>query len=172
MEVTYGAALHLMTATTLFPHSTEGQGYSEDAHSILDEMISQGNMIAAARKTELTHLEGLFRELAAQTKRHGLQALALTTSGDAGDEEDIFSPAHASHLHEAAVDPTLDAHAIHRDSASSPSIPPLASNVDLLNEFGISSYEFQSIIEQIGGSESSILDSMPSWEQPSWEHGM
>lgn len=165
MEVTYGAALHLMMATTLFPHATEAQGYSEDAHSVLDEMISQGNMIAAARKTELTHLEGLFRELAAQIKRHGLQPLTLTTPDYAGDQVDIGPPAQVHHLHETTADPALDVHAIHGDSVSSPSsIPPLASGVDLVNEFGISSYEFQSIIDQIGGGETSLLDYRPSWE--------
>lgn len=167
MEVTYGAALHLMMAITLFPHATEGQGYSKDAHSVLDEMISQGNMIAAARKTELTHLEGLFRELATQIKRHGLQPLTLTTPNYAEDEVNVVPPSQEQNIHEAPpVDPALDAHATPREMVSSPSsIPPLASGVDLLNEFGISSYEFRSIIDQIGGGETSILDYRPSWEQ-------
>lgn len=163
MEVTYGAALHLMIATTLFPNATEGQGYSKDAHSILDEMVSQGNMIAAARKTELTHLEGLSHELAAQIERRGLQTLNLATPDRTRDEVD--SPAAQTQcLDEAAADPASNAHAIYGDPGSSLSIPPLSSGADLLNEFGISSYEFESIIEQIGGGESSVLDQGPSWE--------
>lgn len=162
----YGAALHLMIATTLFPNETEGQGYSKEAHSILDEMISQGNMIAAARKTELTHLEGLSHELEAQIKRHGLQKLNLTTPDRTEDEVD-FPPTQARRLDETVADPASNAHAIYGDTEPSLTIPPLSNGVDLLNEFGISSYEFQSIIEQIGGGDSGVLE-----QRPSWEHSM
>lgn len=35
-------------------------------------------------------------------------------------------------------------------------------SLELLDEIGISSYEFQSIIEQIGKTENSVLDSDPA----------
>ena len=154
MEVTYGAALHLMMTKTLFPHATEGQGYSEQAHSVFDEMVFKGNRLAAARKTELSHLEGLFQELAVRIERHGLQTLALTVPQTQDGEVPHYP---AQHLQEPVVDPAL-----HEDPVSSPSFPHLANGVELLDEIGISSYEFQSIIEQIGKTESSVLDSDPA----------
>lgn len=217
MEVTYGAAIHLMIANTLFPHSTDstpGYSWSQEAHSILDEMVSKGNMLAAARKTELSHLESLFNELAARIERAGLQALTLTTpegymNGGAGEAENLnvvsgagvihpvdtqgHIPIHGhghpqpqqlqqlQHPHPHMHDPTgvldsalgMDAHAHahahgpYGDLQSSPSspLPHLANSAELLSEIGISSYEFLSIIEQIGGPESSsVLDPSPSWK--------
>lgn len=174
MEVTYGAALHLMMANTLFPHTTEGpdgQGYSEQAHSVFDEMVFKGNRLAAARKTELTHLEGLFQELAVRIERHGLQTLALTTPQTTEDGTEI-PHLLAQHLQESAVEPGVyehphahpHAHALHEDPVSSPSLPQLANSVELLDEIGISSYEFLSIIEQIGGAENNFFDSEPTRE--------
>lgn len=171
MEVTYGAALHLMMAKTLFPHATEGQGYSEQAHSIFDEMVFKGNKLAAARKTELSHLEGLFQELAVRIERYGLQTLALTTPQFQDTQDGNEVPHYpAQHLQEPVANPALHepAHAHvhpqvwHEDPVSSPSIPHLANSVELLDEIGISSYEFQSIIEQIGKTENSVLDSDPA----------
>lgn len=181
MEVTYGAALHLMMANTLFPHATDGQWFSEQAHSVFDEMIFKGNKLAAARKTELTHLEGLFQELAVRIERYGLQTLALTTPQNT---EDGIEMAHlpTQQLQEPAADPTLHEHpqpdlhlhpgpaAVHshqhadadahvlQDPAPSSTLPHLANGVELLDEIGISSYEFLSIIEQIGKTDNSVLD--------------
>lgn len=182
MEVTYGAALHLMMAKTLFPHATEGQGYSEQAHSVFDEMVFKGNRLAAARKTELSHLEGLFQELAVRIERYGLQTLALTVTPIQDGNEVPHYP--VQHLQEPVVDPALHGHehtdanahaqahahlhphphphGLQEDPVSSPSFPHLANSVELLDEIGISSYEFLSIIEQIGKTENSVLDSDPA----------
>lgn len=158
LEVAYGAALHLMMANTLFPHAVEGQTYSGEAHCVLDEMISKGNRLAAARKTELTHLEGLFRELATRIERYGLQTLTLTTPNRAGDET-IFDSFHEQHLDKTTTGAMLDTDALHGEEGSSPPLHHLANGVERLDEIGISSYEFLSIIEQIGGTDSSVLDS-------------
>lgn len=172
MEVTYGAALHLMMTSTLFPHATEGQWYSEQAHSVFDEMIFKGNKLAAARKTELSHLEGLFHELSIRIERYGLQTLALTTPQNTDDGSDM-SNTPTQQLQEPAVDLHAHAHAhvppnLHPDPAAmhGPVLPDpapspsmhLANGVELLDEIGISSYEFLSIIEQIGQTENSVLD--------------
>ncbi|KAL4930805.1 uncharacterized protein BDV17DRAFT_297406 [Aspergillus undulatus] len=204
------AALHLMMATTLFPRSTDGtttsshghcpssSNWSQEAHSILDEMVSKGNMLAAARKTELSHLESLFRELAVRIESSGMQALTLTTPdshsyghgqnyvGAASEHELDNHRAQVQHPHmhetsnistaETAMNPTigpgagLDAHTqaynpLH--TPISPSLPHLANSAELLSEIGISSYEFLSIIDQIGGAESNnVLDPSPSY---SWK---
>ncbi|KAL4920415.1 hypothetical protein BDW62DRAFT_208935 [Aspergillus aurantiobrunneus] len=172
----------------------QGCSWSQEAHSILDEMVSKGNMLAAARKTELSHLESLFRELAVRIERSGLQALTLSTptmdqNQNQNHNQHVHNPhSHLNphHMHEAVVDPTLgsgldsheppDSHSHshshlntnlntgYGDAQSSPSLPHLASSAELLSEFGISSYEFLSIIEQMGGSESSVLDPGQSWK--------
>ncbi|KAJ5337834.1 hypothetical protein N7452_004562 [Penicillium brevicompactum] len=165
MEVTYGAALHLIMATTLFPHSTAGYEYSEQAHSIFDEMIFKGNKLATARKTELSHLEELFRDLAMRIESHGLQTLTLTTPEHLQSSENPISPlpVHVEHSGESLKYQGTDARA-REDTGYLPSSPHISNNVELLDGMGISSYEFLSIIEQIGGAESSILDPGPSWE--------
>jgi hypothetical protein len=78
LEFTYAAAIHLAMVNAPFPHVAEGQTYSEEADSILDEMIYKGNRLAAGRKAELTYLEILFRELAARIERRGLKTLTLS----------------------------------------------------------------------------------------------
>lgn len=171
MEVTYGAALHLMMTNTLFPHATDGQWYSEQAHSVFDEMIFKGNKLAAARKTELAHLEGLFQELAVRIERYGLQTLALTTPQDTDDGTDLSNtPTHQlqdpvvdihghAHVHPPSLHP--DPAAMHEPALPDPATLPsmhLTNGVELLDEIGISSYEFLSIIEQIGRTENSVLD--------------
>ncbi|KAF5856487.1 hypothetical protein ETB97_007289 [Aspergillus alliaceus] len=79
LEFTYAAALHLAMANALFPQILHGQVYSKEAHSILEEMIENGNKIAEVRQTELAQLEGLFEELAAREKSQGLQPLTLSS---------------------------------------------------------------------------------------------
>lgn len=52
LEFTYAAALHLVMTNALFPQALDGQAYLEEAHWILDEMISNGNKVAEVRKAE------------------------------------------------------------------------------------------------------------------------
>lgn len=169
MEVTYGAALHLIMANALFPHSTSGYNYSEQAHSVFDEMIFKENRIAVARKTELSHLEDLFRELATRIESHGLQTLTLSTPEHLQQPESMMDnpPVHAEDLTKNTTNNGSDIQIPHENPGYLPSGTHLTSDGDLLDGMGISSYEFLSIIEQIGGAESSLLD-----PEPSWEHGM
>ncbi|OJJ42129.1 hypothetical protein ASPZODRAFT_20775 [Penicilliopsis zonata CBS 506.65] len=153
MEVTYGAALHLVMANTLFSRATEGAEYIEKAHIILDEMISKGNRLAIARKTELAHLQGLFHELSIQIKHYGLQELFLTTPEQTDHDEN----GPDMHPHHQSSGQTLDHYS---KAQGSPSTAQLPNGVEILDEIGISSYEFLSIIEQIGGTDHSVLDSM------------
>ena len=148
-------AILLLMATTLFPHAAEGQSYSTEAHAILDDMIYRGNRLATARKTELTHLEGLFRELGARIERRGLQTLTLASpdhnigffTQETGEDATLTDP--------ATLTPSLVG-----DADCSPSgLPPIASNLEFLENIGISSDEFLSIVNQIGNPVShSVLD--------------
>lgn len=161
MEVTYGAALHLMMANSLFPDATDKHSYSEEAHGILDEMIFKGNRLAAARKTELAHLEGLFGELTLRVERYGLQTLSLTTPEHLQNEIESVVP-HIQAF--PSVDPNSDFHSSDISGCLDPSLSLAhpGGGVELLDDMGISSYEFLSIIEQIGGTDSSALDFRPS----------
>ncbi|PLB53595.1 Zn(II)2Cys6 transcription factor [Aspergillus steynii IBT 23096] len=155
LEFTYGAAILLLMATTLFPHAAEGQSYSTEAHAILDDMIYRGNRLATARKTELTHLEGLFRELGARIERRGLQTLTL-----ASPDQNIGFFTHETGEDATLTDPATLTPSMVGDPDCSPSgLPPIASNLEFLENIGISSDEFLSIVNQIGNPVShSVLD--------------
>jgi hypothetical protein len=164
-------------AKTLFAHAIEGEEYGEKAHLILDEMISKGNRLAASRKTELTHLEGLFHELAVRIKHYGLQELFLTTPDHVEPEANI--PHH--HHHQPENQPPPQLHSMNHSEESAAHLhtpdtydisgyhhpPRMPNGVELLDDIGISSHEFLSIIEQIGGVDSSVLYPTTS---PTHEH--
>lgn len=133
-------------ATTLFPHAAEGQSYSTEAHAILDEMIYKGNRLATARKAELIHLEGLFRELGARIERRGLPTLTL-----ASPEQNVTSLTQDAEEDMTLTDPATMTPPMIGDPSCSPSaLPPIASNLEFLENIGISSDEFLSIVNQIG----------------------
>ncbi|KAE8420420.1 hypothetical protein BDV36DRAFT_281516 [Aspergillus pseudocaelatus] len=159
LEFTYAAALHLAMANAVFPQALDGQAYLEEAHCILDEMISNGNKVAEVRKTELVHLETLFEELASRVKSQGLQPLTLAspTGPDAvtqpqGMEEDGEG--------ETVTDIGVWDLPIPGDSLTSHPTDMQMSSVELLNNIGISSSDFLYIVDQIGNPDVSysILD--------------
>ncbi|PYH86155.1 hypothetical protein BO82DRAFT_388845 [Aspergillus uvarum CBS 121591] len=183
LEFTYSAAIHLAMAQALFPldpneHGTRG---IQNAHSILSEMASKGNRLAENRSRELVYLEGLFTELAKRIERRGLLTLSLwntpqqqqqqhqqdCVSGNTAEEargRETLSTLEAGgkESSEPIVIPGHEAGAPAGEDPfwSSPSAPtPTTSNLELLDNIGISSYEFLSIVEQIGRQEyHSILD--------------
>lgn len=168
MEFTYGASMHVIMAGALFPNVTESQDYIKDAYSILDQMIQRGNMLAAARKSELVQLEKLFQELARRIERRGLETLILPgpSHSDPGADHLLRLDAHD--------DATLPGSGTGTDTIpldpASPSVLAQAPNLDFLDSIGISSYEFFSLVDQIGHPESmgmNVLDSAHNeWEGP------
>ncbi|PYH76783.1 hypothetical protein BO82DRAFT_436379 [Aspergillus uvarum CBS 121591] len=148
LEFTYDAAIHLALTRTLFrnssplPTTQEGNSPSpspsQQAHSILDAMIYHGNRIAHARKEGLVHLERLLEEVAVLMFPAGIMqggddysttaaAGGLVGYGDGvAGEEELSGPSLA-----AMGDPQL-------------------ANVEFLEQIGISSVEFLSIVAQIG----------------------
>ncbi|RAK73129.1 Zn(II)2Cys6 transcription factor [Aspergillus fijiensis CBS 313.89] len=180
LEFTYSAAIHLAMAQALFPldpneHGTRG---IQNAHSILSEMASKGNRLAENRSRELVYLEGLFAELAKRIERRGLLTLSLwnspqqqqhqqdcvtgNTAGGTGGGETLTTQAVGGKESGEPIVPGHEAGAPGGEDPfwSSPSAPtPTTSNLELLDNIGISSYEFLSIVEQIGRQEyHSILD--------------
>ncbi|KAM0417420.1 hypothetical protein ACHAPT_012569 [Fusarium lateritium] len=149
LEFTFGAALHLNMATALFPGVADDQGCRQLGHQILDNMISRGNRVAAVRKQELVYLEVQCQELVAQVQQQGLQTLSLAIPDETASELARKADEEQHRLLSAETDPALSMgpdsinslHCVH---------PHLTSNMEFLDNIGISSEDFLSIVQQIG----------------------
>ncbi|KAL4805368.1 hypothetical protein BDV18DRAFT_152711 [Aspergillus unguis] len=171
MEFTYGAAMHVTMAGALFPNVTEGQGYIKDAYSILDQMTQRGNKLAAARKSELVSLEKLFQELALRIETRGLEALILPTVAQSETSAVGTDMVHMNNhnmrfgdlqqqggIDDAGIpvsgpDPLPPLSTSMSCDPGTPSILAQAPDMDFLDSIGISSYEFLSLVNQIGNTE-------------------
>ncbi|RDW87040.1 putative C6 transcription factor [Aspergillus mulundensis] len=166
MEFTYAAALHVTMAGALFPNVTESQEYIQigDAYAILDQMVSRGNKLAGARKTELVQLETLFRELSARIERRGLETLILPcpAPSEYGGVTAAEYFARMEGAEETGVNVDLADGAgdgINMAIPESPSVlAAQAANMDILDSIGISSYEFFSLVNQIAPGSLGVLD--------------
>lgn len=148
-------------ANTLFPRASDSQASSQEAHSILDEMIYKGNRVAAARKAELTHLEMLFRELAARIERRGLPTLTLSSPVQNQNDEMGNAPTDEQQEEVMTADHVAAALSMAADASCSPSVlpPMMPSGLEFLDTIGISSYEFTSIVNQMSNPGShSVFD--------------
>lgn len=163
LEFTYASSLYLAIANALFPRVVDGQAYNQRAHLILDEMICKGNKIAEVRKAQLSHLDSLLLELTVRAESQGFQSLTLSsprlpgtrTEGNPGVEEQ-----------QQEGEPVADQDTVGASLAgpSQSTDAQLPSDIEFLNDIGISSYEFYSIVDQITNSDLpySILDSGPN----------
>lgn len=156
LEFTYGAALHLIMASTLFPGVADDQCYAQHAHKFLDEMIHKGNRVAEVRKAELVHLETLCQELAAHSERRGLQTLTLEAQDEPESISSSMDPQSSVPIQNLEEVPM----AITEESQGGiPALNP--GNLEFLDNIGISSGDFFSIVDQMGDQNvfpSSILD--------------
>lgn len=130
LEFTYGAAIHLTMASALVPALVGQRSSNQQAHLILDEIISKGNRVAEIRKADLTRLETLFeglKERYANAANHISTALVPETSGDAHGQD-------------------------HRPSDDT-QIPFITGDInvseDELPELGLTSYDIAAIVDQI-----------------------
>ncbi|KAL4976260.1 hypothetical protein BDW66DRAFT_151207 [Aspergillus desertorum] len=176
MEFTYAAALHRTMASALFPNITESQDYIDiqDAYAILDQMVARGNRLAGARKSELVQLETLFHELSARIERRGLETLILpcpaqSDHGGAAAAEYFARMAGGDDENIGGLSGAAGAEAIPLSIPESPSVlngPGVqASNMDILDSIGISSYEFFSLVNQIALDSMNVLDAAEEWEE-------
>ncbi|RAK89325.1 Zn(II)2Cys6 transcription factor [Aspergillus costaricaensis CBS 115574] len=171
MEFTYGAAMHIAMAKAVFPNVTEGENENcmNDIHLILDQMIQRGNKLAAARKSELAQLEKLFQEVADRIERRGLETLTLPTSSAAVPPPSELGSEFmmAGRVDRPQDSADLAACSVPLNSVpGSPSVLAQASSLGFLDSIGISSYEFFSLVNQIGQTEGcSVLDAgAPPWD--------
>ncbi|KAL7621984.1 hypothetical protein AAE478_007485 [Parahypoxylon ruwenzoriense] len=153
VEFTFGAALHLTMANALFPGVVDYQGCRESAHQILDDLSLRGNRVAQARRSELCYLENLYQELVAQVQQQGHQMLHLFS--DEGTAAELMRKVNQEHDRllvvenetgaiTAALEPGHQLHYMH---------PHVMSNMEFLDNIGISSEEFLSIVQEIGDPE-------------------
>jgi hypothetical protein len=160
VEFTFGAALNLTMANALFPDVVDFNSCHEMAHQILNDLVYRGNRVAQARRSELCHLEDLCSELISRGQRKGLQILHLSGPDSQvrnlgrktnGDHERVLSATNEPH----AVSKYVDAnHTIHTVPHKQPT-----SDMEFLDDIGISSEEFRFIVQQMGDSET-IPDNM------------
>ncbi|KAI5460366.1 Zn(II)2Cys6 transcription factor [Mariannaea sp. PMI_226] len=166
LEFTYGAAIHLTIAYTLFPHVADGPAYSKIAHSILDEMISKGNKLAEVRKSELTHIEMLFKEFALRTEQQGLETLTLLTP-DAIIDPRLGIGSKELKEGDSAIDTEMSCVPMASHNLQVPTSHPHASTSVELDNLGISSEEFLSIMDQMDTQDFGygMLDQMGDWQE-------
>ncbi|KAI1394410.1 fungal-specific transcription factor domain-containing protein [Hypoxylon trugodes] len=150
VEFTFGAALHLTMANAIFPGIFDYQSCRQLAHQTLDGLISRGNRVARARQLELCHLEILYQELAAKTQQQGHQMLHLFCP-----EGTIVDPMRRENQDHSRVlmtenDPTTLTAAADPGHPLHPLNPHVTSNMEFLDNIGISSEEFLSIVQEIG----------------------
>jgi hypothetical protein len=159
-------------AGALFPNVTESQNCIKDAYAILDQMIQRGNKLAAARKAELVQLDKLFQDLSARIERRGLETMILPDPGVVEGAPHPVDHNHIFQLNQRDDTPgnsLTGAETISLSLAGDPSSPSVlaqAPNLDFLGSIGISSYEFFSLVNQIGHPESlHVLDG----EEQEWD---
>ncbi|KAL3481034.1 fungal-specific transcription factor domain-containing protein [Aspergillus californicus] len=169
MEFTYGAAMHVIMAAALFPNVIEGRTCIADAYAILDQMIQRGNKLAAVRKSELVQLETLFQELSARIERRGLEALTLPVPAPVPLPPPLELVDHVSHFDQPVDTPGLmSVETMPLSMGEDTGSPIQGLNVEFLDSIGISSFEFFSLVNQIGNVDGNhVLDD----DEESWGGG-
>lgn len=116
-------------ATALFPGVADDQNSRHLVHQLLDNMIARGNRLAKVRKQELVYLESQCQELVTQVQQQGLQTLSLAVTDEATSE---------------SVGKVDEERLLTTDMEEG------TSDLDFLDNIGISSEEFMAIVQQIG----------------------
>ncbi|OAQ58895.1 C6 transcription factor [Pochonia chlamydosporia 170] len=153
VEFTVGAALNLTIANALFPDVVDFNSCHEMPHHILNDLVYRRNRVAQARRSELCHLEDLCSESISRGQRKGLQTLHLSGPNPQGlnldtklsrDQEGLLSADNEAHPPTRCV---ATNQSMHTGSHAQPT-----SDMEFLDNIGISSDEFLSIVQQMGDS--------------------
>ncbi|PTB36728.1 hypothetical protein M441DRAFT_149933 [Trichoderma asperellum CBS 433.97] len=148
IEFAFGAALHLTIADALFPDVEDYQKSRQIAHQILDGFVSRGSRVAKARRTELSHVETLCQELVAEVQQQGHQTLHLLYS--AGIAADIVRKTNEEQDRLLAASRGEPSAMLEMTGDLGNQSPTLDGNMEYLDDIGISSEEFLSIVQQMG----------------------
>ncbi|KAL7945565.1 fungal-specific transcription factor domain-containing protein [Trichoderma barbatum] len=150
VEFAFGAALHLTMADALFPDVEDYQKGRQLAHQILDSFVSRGSRVARARRTELSHTETLCQELVAEVEQQGHQALHLLYSD--GMAADLARKTNEEQERLLAVTGGEPNAALEMTGDLGNHLPTLNGNLGYLDDIGISSEDFLSIVQQMGNA--------------------
>lgn len=133
-------------ANALFPGVIDYQSFLSSAYEVLGDLISRGNRVARARRSELCNVEMMCRELDSQAQEQGHQRLHLTSAD--GTAPDLLGRPYedALRMMGAAGMGAGSGESVDMNDAGS----EMMNNTDLLGGLGISSEEFMSIVQQIG----------------------
>ncbi|PYH96245.1 Zn(II)2Cys6 transcription factor [Aspergillus ellipticus CBS 707.79] len=150
LEFSYGAAVHLTMAGALLPDLVGQRNYSQQAHSILDEIISKGNRVAEIRKSELARLETLFEQLrqksvSAGTSRGASLGPVAEAVGEPESEPDQTLHPVISNNHRQGENLQL---------SFMPGAIDILEYQDDLSNIGLSSYDITAIVDQFAYSDS------------------
>lgn len=125
-------------ATALFPGVADEQNSRLLVHQLLDNMIARGNRLANVRKQELVYLEAQCQELVTQVQQQGLQTLSLAVADETASEI-------ARKADEEQQQRLLAAEMEMQCGGAGGT-----SDLEFLDNIGISSEEFMAIVQQIG----------------------
>ena len=98
---------NLLVAPSLDPQLSEnGASWSQQAHSIFDEMAADGNQVAVFRKAELQRLSDMLRSIHEGPQRHDMNPISAFRSEDGSLETPMLPtiplapimPGAASHI--------------------------------------------------------------------------
>ncbi|ATY65318.1 C6 transcription factor [Cordyceps militaris] len=148
VEFTFGAALNLTMANAVFPGVVDYEICHGMSHQILDDLVARGNRVALARRSELSHLEDLCHELISRGNQQGLATLQLL-----GPEPQMIDIGRRSSGNNDVMD---ESHPLTSDMDMSqtmhllPHTHPMRDS-EFLENIGISSEDFLSIVEGMGG---------------------
>lgn len=141
-------------ANAVFPNVVDYNRCHEMAHQVLDDLICRGNRLARSRRAELRHLEDLCQELISRGHQQGLPTWQLLGP----DPRGMKFGGTLSRTREGTVsdDNETQPLASSVDMNETMGIMPHAqqmSDEEFLINIGISSEEFLSIVQQMGGSD-------------------
>lgn len=169
LEFLYGAALHLLIASAVFPGIASSQPCNfRDSHLIFDELVRKGNRVAEARVSQLIFLETAFEEFATRAKQQGLQMPCWSGApvdtwtdvaaiiADPAQEHQRHTERQSQHaMQDVSGDMSFPADVANFDGMplSIGEDSQLSDNAQFLDNIGISADDFLDIVDSIGGME-------------------
>jgi proline utilization trans-activator len=172
--------MHILIATAIFPDMADNQTYTlSDAHWIYEQMIQKGNKVAEARRTELNFLEVAFEQFAIRVKQQELETFSWieTTEVDGLNDELVTEVEQRSGIPQNTIQSQQDLQQgnIAREQFSgdppthitllTPTTkdPQSSENIDFLDDLGISSEAFFSLLDQMDGQNYTLSDSFETF---------
>ncbi|OHW99443.1 zn 2cys6 transcription factor [Colletotrichum incanum] len=155
LEYAYGAAIHLTMTNAIYPSASDvdGSAQSQQAHIIFDEMIHKGNSVAEVRKAEFDYLESLFDEFNRRVGHKDFQRRRMSVSIEASNGLAVIG--------DAVTEPNLTSMTTVSGSQElTGPFPETPDNTEFLQNIGISSEDFLSIVQQIDGQDDWTLSGL------------